>query len=210
MNGRKKKLPVFLTFEEQKRILDQISLRYPTGKRNYTVILLMLDTGLRLNELTGLKWDNVDLMSGDLYVIEGKGAKDRNLWISSEVLDMLRVWKKEQANQLRKRDITERAKYVFTTLEGNKINNSYIRNMVYRYRDKSGINKKVSPHTFRHTFATELYRNSKDIRKVQKALGHSDLSTTMIYTHIVDDELKESMKSIQRNRRKKFKELTKK
>lgn len=206
-SGRNKKLPVFLTVEEQKRILNQINLRYPTGKRNYTIILLLLDTGLRLSELTNLKWENVDLMTGDLYVIEGKGAKDRNLWISEKVLKMLEDWKKEQAIQLRKRDITDRAEYIFTTLEGNKINNSYIRNMIYRCRDKSGINKKVSPHTFRHTFATELYKRTKDIRKVQKALGHSDISTTMIYTHVIDEELKEDMRNMQNEKRDKLKEI---
>ena len=79
---------------------------------------------------------------------------------------------------------------------GNKMNPRYIQDMVKRYSQKSGINKDISPHTLRHTFATDLLRETKNIRLVQKALGHSDISTTMVYTHIVDEELEGALKNL--------------
>jgi len=190
-----RKIPTVLTKGEQNLLLDQCNLRYPTGHRNYTILRLMLDTGLRLSELTNLKWSHVDLMTGQVEVKEGKGAKDRNLWARSESLKSLEEWKKRQAEELQKRNIEKRATYVFTTLKGSKLKNRYVREMVYRLTDKAGIDKKVSPHTLRHTFATDAYRKSKNLRAVQKALGHSDISTTQIYTHIVDDELENIMKT---------------
>ena len=83
----------------------------------------------------------------------------------------------------------------FATLDGERINDRYLRAMVKRRARKAGITKDVHPHTLRHTFATDLYRNTRNIRLVQKALGHSDLSTTMVYTHIYDQELESAMKS---------------
>ena len=79
---------------------------------------------------------------------------------------------------------------------GNKMNPRYIQDMVKRYAKKAGINKDISPHTLRHTFATDLLRETKNIRLVQKALGHSDISTTMVYTHIVDEELEGALKNL--------------
>ena len=80
----------------------------------------------------------------------------------------------------------------------DKMDTSNTRKMIKKYAKKAGINKKISPHTLRHTFATDLYRESKNIRLVQKALGHSDLSTTMIYTHIMDDELEQALKTFRK------------
>jgi len=199
MSKRAKKLPVVLNKDEQDQLLKQPNSRYPTGQRNYTILKLMLDTGLRLSELTNLKWRDLELMSGKLMVGEGKGAIDRTLWVSEEVLDLLTDWKERQVEELKERKIVEKPEYVFTTLKGKKLKNRYVREMVYRTTDKADINKKVSPHTLRHTFATDLYRKTNNIRMVQKALGHSDLSTTMIYTHIVDDELEEAMKGLRKD-----------
>ena len=90
------------------------------------------------------------------------------------------------------------AALLFTTLEGKLLSDRYLRVMVKRYGTKAGVLKDVHPHTLRHTFATDLYRETKNIRLVQKALGHADLSTTMIYTHIVDDELEDALKTFRR------------
>jgi len=171
------------------------------------MIALMLDTGLRLLEATNLKWKHINFTSGELFVKEGKGAKDRIVYITNpetedpqvygwekRVEESLLEWKKRQVEELEKREISKKLEYVFTTLKGTKVLNRYVRKMVKRQAEKAGINKDISPHTLRHTFATNLYKRTNNIRRVQKVLGHSDLSTTMIYTHIVDKELEVSMR----------------
>lgn len=158
---RQKKLPNVLTRKEQKRLLGQPNPRYITGQRNHLLLKILLDTGLRLSEATSLRWRDLDLMSGKLKVVEGKGSKDRILWLPEEDIELLREWRQRQT-------------------------------------EKAGIGKNVSPHVCRHTFGTDLLRQTKNIRLVQKALGHSRLNTTMIYTHIVDDELENELKSFRK------------
>lgn len=189
-----RKIPNILTEKEQKKLLNQANLRYPTGQRNYIIIKFMLDTGLRLSEVTNLKWVDVDLMSGRVSVKEGKGAKDRIVWVRDEILNKLQEWKQKQIEEIRKRKLNIKPIFTFTTLKGGQLKNRYVREMIYRYSEKAGIDKKISPHNLRHTFATDIHRKTKNLRIVQKALGHSDISTTQIYTHIVDEELEEAMK----------------
>ncbi len=105
-------------------------------------------------------------------------------------MELLRTWRERQA-----RDVTGNPAHVFTTLAGKPVSPRYVQAMVARLAAKAGIKKRVHPHTLRHTFATDLYRETSKIRLVQKALGHSDLSTTMIYTHIFDEELEDALKS---------------
>lgn len=185
-----RKIPAVLTENEQQDLLDQLNDRYPSSHRNKVMIKLMLDTGLRLSEATSLRWKDLNLLTGELMVREGKGAKDRQLWVGEGNIERLREWKERQVEETGKQP-----KYVFTTLEGKQLSSRYVWGMVKGYSQKAGIDKNVSPHTLRHSFATDLYRETKNIRLVQKALGHSDLSTTMIYTHIVDEELEGAMKS---------------
>ena len=194
---RQKKLPNVLTRKEQKGLLGQPTPKYITGQRNHLLLKILLDTGLRLSEATSLRWRDLDLMSGKLKVVEGKGSKDRILWLPEEDIELLREWRQRQ---------TEKAggplEYVFTAMSrgslGNKLDNRYVQDMVKRYAEKAGIGKNVSPHVCRHTFGTDLLRQTKNIRLVQKALGHSRLNTTMIYTHIVDDELENELKSFRK------------
>lgn len=216
MSKRKRKIPEILDIEEQKKLLNIFNTRYPTALRNKTMIRVMLTAGLRLAEAINLKWSNINFRAGKLKVEEGKGRKDRQLWLGEDTLNLLGKWKERQSKVLEDKDIENKNNLVFTTLTGNKLNQVNVRKMVYRYAKKAGIQeevtkhyrdkdgkklketykeKKVTPHTLRHTFATDLYRDTKDIRKVQKSLGHSDLSTTMIYTHIVDDGLKRDMQA---------------
>lgn len=191
-----RKIPEVLTKEEQKDLLNQPNIRYPTGQRNYTMLKFMLKTGLRLSEVVNLTWNDINLMSGKVMVRQGKGAKDRTLWTSNEVINLLISWKERQFNRLGKS-----VNPVFSTLSknsntiGKKLLQRYIQEMVSRYARKAKINKNITPHTLRHSFATDLYKETKDIRLVQKALGHADISTTMIYTHIVDEDLEKALKS---------------
>ena len=185
-----RKIPEVLTATEQEALLSQPNPRYFTGHRNRVMLRLMLDTGLRLDEASSLEWKHIDLNSGKIMVRQGKGAKDRALWTGEANLVALVEWRERQASEC-----TGSPQNVFTTKEGGKLNPSYVRKMVTRYAVKAGIEKHITPHTLRHSFATDLYRETTNIRLTQKALGHSNLATTQIYTHIVDEELEGALKS---------------
>jgi len=185
-----RKIPDVLNAEEQGALLKQPNPRYPTGERNRLILQMMLNTGLRLAETTALCWKDVDLNTGRLKVHQGKGARDRVLWVGDRDLDALRAWRDRQA-----RDVEGTPGHVFSTLEGKPVSNRYVQAMVKRYALKAGIGKNVHPHLLRHTFATDIYRETSNIRLTQKALGHADLSTTQIYTQLVDEELEGALKS---------------
>lgn len=184
-----KKIPDILTLDEQEKLLNQFNLRYITSQRNKTMIQLLLNTGLRLSEMTNLKWNDIDLMTGQVKVVEGKGLKDRILWLDEETLTMLGKWKQRQFKEWGRSDL------VFTTRTLHSLDGKAVRSMIKTYSDKAGIKKHITTHSLRHTFASDLLRDTKNIRIVQKALGHADISSTQIYTHIVDEELEEALKS---------------
>ncbi|MBT3320043.1 MAG: tyrosine-type recombinase/integrase [Clostridia bacterium] len=129
-------------------------------------------------------------MTGQAIVLQGKGSKDRIVYISEKTIAELSLWRERQHIEWGNAD------YVFTNCYCNKLDDCDIREMLLTYSRKAKIEKNVTPHVLRHTFATELRRESKNIRLVQKALGHSSLSTTMIYTHIVDDDFEQAMKAL--------------
>lgn len=183
---RPRRLPTVLTPAEAVALLRVANPRYRTGHRDRCLMQLMLHAGLRAAEVLALTVYDLDWLSGQLTVRQGKGKKDRILWLNEPVLDDLRRWRARRPAQAQG--------LLFTTLKGTPIHASALRAMVKRRSGKAGLTKDVHPHLLRHTFATELYRQTKDIRLVQKALGHSDLSTTMIYTHIVDEDLAAALK----------------
>lgn len=184
-----RKIPEFLTLEEQKALIDVFNSRYFNSRKNKTLVILDLNSGLRLQELIDLKWKDINLSTGQLKVVQGKGHKDRILWINEDTINVLREWRTDQFNKLGE------CEHVFTTNTKKQLDNRGIRRMIEQYSIKAGITKHVTPHTLRHTYATDLLRATKNIRLVQKALGHSDISTTMIYTHIVDDEFENDLKT---------------
>jgi site-specific recombinase XerD len=145
-----------------------------------------LEAGLRAGELVALKPERLDMLTCRLVVREGKGAKDRVLWISDDLRDLIGLW-------LARRPVSP---WLFPTSKGAQLDTRYLRTMVKQYAVKARIPEaeRVSPHVLRHTFATDLLRSTKNIRLVQKALGHSDVSTTMIYTHVFDEELEEALR----------------
>jgi site-specific recombinase XerD len=200
MKKTNRKIPETLTEKEQQKLLDVFNERYLTSQRNKTFIKTVLNSGLRLSEALNLKWRHIDLQTGKMKVLQGKGSKDRILWLGEESLQMLRSWRQRQASA----ENIGRCVFIFTTGTGKKLSARDIRQMVYTYTERAGITEKnVSPHTFRHTFATDLLRETKNLRLVQKALGHADISTTQIYTHIVDEEMEEAMKNFRNGVKKK-------
>lgn len=181
-------LPKVLTAEEKDELLKQLNTRYASPHRNLCMLRLMLEAGLRAGEVVSLQPDHLDMTTCRLTIREGKGAKDRTLWIGDDLRDLIGTW-------LQRRPASP---WLFPTRHGTQVQTRYLRALVKRLARKADINEaeRVSPHTLRHTFATDLYRKSSDLRLVQKALGHADVSTTMIYTHIVDEELEEAMRSV--------------
>ena len=182
---RKNKLPVILEPEEVQNLLKQPSKRYPTGLRNKAIMSLMLHCGLRLSEVVNLKPGNLNLTKGKLRVESGKGKKDRDLAIPDYLTGLLDTW----------RNIRPKGSFFFSTLKGRKLSDRYIQQMVKRYANKAGIEKKISPHTLRHTYATQYYKQTKDIETLRRILGHSDISTTTIYITLANIDVENGMKS---------------
>lgn len=190
--GRSKRLPKVLTYEEQKALVAQPSTRHASGLRNKAMLRVMLEAGLRSGEVVALRPEHLEMLTCRLNVCEGKGAKDRTLWVSDKVRDVIGRW-------LERRPQSE---WLFCTRDGPPALTRYLRSMVKRYAIKAGVSEaaKVTPHELWHTFATDLLRETKNIRLVQKALGHSDVSTTMIYTHVFDEELEQALRCRNRAR----------
>ena len=181
-----KKLPTILEPEEAQKLLKQPNKRYPTGLRNKAIMSLMLHCGLRLSEITNLRPGSISLTKGKLRVVSGKGNKDRDLAIPEYLVDLLDGWRK----------IRPKGDYFFSTLKGKKLSDRYIQQMVGRYARKAGIkNKKISPHTLRHSYATQYYKQTKDIETLRRILGHTDIGTTTIYITLANTDVEEGMKS---------------
>lgn len=183
-----RKLPVILTLQEQEILLKQPKPdKTKSGLKDFCLMLIMLNSGLRSAEVLALKTNDINWNSGELRVVAGKGEKDRIVWIDEYTLYVLKDWMKRRKN---KTDL------IFTTGNGQQIDTSYLRRMIKRYAKKAQITKDISPHTLRHTFASDLYRKTKNLIIVKESLGHSSISTTQVYTHLVNDELEQAMKKL--------------
>ena len=180
-----RRIPKVLSSEEQAALLRTFNRRWPTKCRNRAMVLTMLSTGLRVGETVALKWEHVDFRTRRLIVREGKGAKDRIVYFDEEVRDAIVEWRGRAPD----------SPFVFSTLKGGPMTTTYARQFVKRAAQKAGIAEweRVSPHTFRHTCATELLRETGNLRLVQVALGHSSVQTTQIYTHVAAVDLERVM-----------------
>ena len=181
-------IPKILDESEQEALLKVFNLRYDSGVKNRAMVRMMLEVGLRVSEVCQLRRGDVDMNACSVTIRDGKGGKDRKLWMPEDLRDLVGRW-------LGRRPATEEG-WLFPTRTGRKTSPRSVRRTVKTYTERAGIDwfEDVSPHTLRHTFATNLLSRTGNIRLVQKALGHADLSTTMIYTHIVDEELEAAMK----------------
>ena len=192
-----RKLPVILDREEAFKLIKQPSRRYVTGLRNKAIISLMLNCGLRVSEVTNLRPNGISLTDGRLRVVNGKGRKDRDIpFISESTLELLRAWKKirPKASQHFFTTLVDRENDRFTSKKGQKLSVRYVQFMIKRYSKKAGINKDVTPHTLRHSFATDFYKRTKDIEALRKILGHSDISTTQIYVTLANLDVENALK----------------
>lgn len=173
---REKKIPSVLTKDEVRKILDSVN-----NEKSKLMISLMYACGMRVSELINLKISDFDFPDKSGKISQGKGKKDRNFNIPIFLISSLEKYANRQREKNRE--------YLFTGPKG-KLTERNVQKIVNLAARKAGIKKDVHPHTLRHSFATHLLENNVDIRKIQELLGHSNLSTTQIYTHISQQELK--------------------
>lgn len=178
-----------LSREELDRLFQAVDQTRKNSSRDRAILETLYSTGLRVSELANLNRDQVDLKRRE-FMVRGKGRKPRIVFLSSRAVDYIESYMKERDDHLKplfinslKGDILDEEKRRLSTVS--------IENMVRKYSLRAGIIKKVTPHTLRHSYATELLINGADIRSVQEMLGHSSITTTQIYTHVTDKKLKE-------------------
>lgn len=195
----KRKQVTFLNEEELEALFAQPDVNTKIGLRDRTILELLFSGGLRVSELTNLDKEHVSTKRRE-FTVRGKGQKDRPIFMSEAAAAWIDLYAKER---------TDSSSALFIRYGGTKqVDNSgdflrltprSIQRIIARYSKLAGITKKVTPHTLRHSFATDLLMNGADIRSVQTMLGHSDISTTQIYTHVTDPHLKEVHKKFHKD-----------
>ena len=190
---RPKSLPKFLTPDEVEKILNGVKIDTPTGFRNKTILELLWATGMRVSELSGLNFENLNLDNNEITVF-GKGAKERIVLVSQRAKTYLQRYI-ETARPLIAKGFappaTDDNSPVFINNTGYRLQNKTIRKAINDVVNSIELPKKVTPHMFRHSFATKLIENGADLRVVQELLGHASISNTQIYTHVSTQHLKE-------------------
>jgi integrase/recombinase XerD len=180
-------LPKSLTEEEVESLLSAPVIADPLGSRDRTMLELLYATGLRVSELVNLRTAQVNLNQGVIRIL-GKGNRERLIPLGEEAVR----WIGEFTRGARGEILLERqTDYLFPTRRGDRMTRQAFWHIIKRYARKAGIAKELSPHTLRHAFATHLLNHGADLRVVQMLLGHSDLSTTQIYTHVARERMKE-------------------
>jgi len=176
-----KPLPKFLSENEIAKLIEAPSLKNISGKRDRAILETLYSTGMRVSELVGLNINDVDLI-GNITKVSGKGKKERLIPIGDKALDAIRDYlqgRKQKLNAL------------FLNKNGTRLSDRSVRNIVNKHIMAVSLTQNISPHVMRHSFATHLLNRGADLRSVQELLGHVNLSTTQIYTHVTTDRLKE-------------------
>ena len=183
-----RKLPDFLSFNEIEALLTSIDLSETEGHRNRAMIELLYSCGLRVSELVSLKLNQLHFSSGFIRVV-GKGNKERLIPVGREAIKYVELYIETQRIKVPVQKGFEN--YVFLNRRGKSLSRVMIFLIIKSLAVKIGLNKEISPHTFRHSFATHLIEGGADLRAVQEMLGHESITTTEIYTHLDRDYLKQ-------------------
>lgn len=189
---RNKSLPKFLSNNEIEQILNNIKIETPAGYRNRVILELLYATGMRVSELSNLNFGNLNLDENEITVL-GKGAKERIVLVSSRAKEFLEKYIKTVRFMIpeEKCDLNEEENSpVFINKTGYRLQTQSVRAALNDIVKKIELPKKVTPHVFRHSFATKLLENGADLRVVQELLGHASISNTQIYTHVSTERLK--------------------
>jgi integrase/recombinase XerD len=182
-----KKLPKILTISEVEELLKQPNTFLPTGMRDKAMLELLYATGIRVSELISLNISDINLDMGYIKCY-GKGAKERIVPLGSIAAKCVQEYIGKGRPKL-VRTYEEAA--LFVNHHGNRLTRQGFWKIIKKYAQEATINKEITPHTLRHSFATHLLENGADLRSVQEMLGHADISTTQIYTHVTKNRLKE-------------------
>lgn len=192
----------FLEGEEIEQILIAANGTDRSGLRDRAILEVLFSTGLRVSELVGLKLKSLNLNRGEMSIL-GKGKKLRVVFLSKDALYWLDqyVAKRGIAKDSNGAFISSRDEPLFASVEKRHVSVRTVERIVSKYATRAGITKKVSPHTFRHSYATDLLISGADIRSVQSLLGHSSITTTQVYTHVTDQHLREVHEAFHRRRK---------
>ena len=182
-------LPVVLSLEEIDRIEDSIDLSKAEGARNRAIIEVLFSCGLRVSELVNMKLSDLYL-EDRVLLVRGKGNKERLVPVSNKAIADLKRWFFDRNLMKIKPGEDD---YVFLNRRGAHLTRTMILIMVKRQAEEAGIKKTISPHTFRHSFATALLQGGADLRSIQAMLGHEKIDTTLVYTHISNEQLRKAI-----------------
>ncbi|HRW21869.1 MAG TPA: site-specific tyrosine recombinase XerD [Bacteroidales bacterium] len=185
-----KYLPTVLTIEEIDKIIDTIDLSKPSGHRNKAIIEVLYSCGLRVSELINLRISNLYL-NENFIKVTGKGNKERLIPIGGKAIKEIGFYYDSFRKHIK--PATGHTDFLFLNARGKQLTRVMIFTIIKGLTEKSGINKNVSPHTFRHSFATHLIEGGADLRAVQEMLGHESIITTEIYTHLNREYLRETI-----------------
>jgi integrase/recombinase XerD len=185
-----RKLPDVLNIDDINRLIGAVDLSKPEGQRNKAILEVLYSCGLRVSELTGLKISNLHL-DIDFIKVTGKGNKERLVPIGNEAKKALLIWLQQVRVNLPIKKGEE--DYVFLNRRGAHLTREMVFIIIKNLAVSVGLKKKISPHTFRHSFATHLIENGADLRAVQEMLGHESITTTEIYTHLDREYLRSTI-----------------
>ena len=188
---RGKSLPEFLTDSEIEQVLNNIKMDSPAGYRNRTILELLYATGMRISELSSLNFENLNLEENEITVF-GKGSKERIVLVSERAKKFLETYIKKVRYLIFKDEKVLSQSPVFINKTGYRLQPQSVRLAIKDVVERIELPKHVTPHVFRHSFATKLLENGADLRIVQELLGHSSISNTQIYTHVSTERLKQS------------------
>ena len=191
---RGKSLPEFLTETEMEQVLNNIKMDSPAGYRNRAILELLYATGMRISELSDLNFENLNLEENEIKVF-GKGSKERIVLVSERAKNFLETYIKTVRYLIFKSDDIGPNSPVFINKTGYRLQPQSVRLAIKDVVEKIELPKHVTPHVFRHSFATKLLENGADLRVVQELLGHSSISNTQIYTHVSTERLKQAYDS---------------
>mgnify|MGYP001349658704 FL=1 len=186
------KLPDTLSISEIDSLISAIDLSHPQGERNRAILEVLYSCGLRVSELTNLKLSNIRFKEGYVKVV-GKGNKERFTPIGNSAIKYLNIYLNEIRNHQNIKKGSENI--VFLNRRGSKLTRVMIFTIIKELAKKIGLKKKISPHTFRHSFATHLIEGGADLRAIQEMLGHESITTTEIYTHLDREFLRDAIMS---------------
>jgi len=212
---RNRKLPVILEREELEKMISLPNTRYLTSLRNKAIMKLMANCGLRVSEVAKLRPGDINLTERKLKVVNGKYGVDREIPFKTydSLVDILKEWKKRKPRSdyffstvrdnragadysksiTKKNGKTKEWTIKFDSNKGSQLSVRTIQSMISNYAKRAGIDKTVTPHTLRHTFATDYYRKTKDLEALRKVLGHADISTTQIYVTLANIDVENGM-----------------